>query len=110
MEPLQLFKCLSDQTRLNCTFLIYKAGEICVCDLVDILGESQPKISRHLAQLRRCGLLIDTKREQWVYYSINPKLPKWAKKILEETLQINTSHFLKLGKKIKILTKNINCC
>lgn len=60
------------------TLLIHSEGELCVCELTHALGESQPKISRHLAQLRSCGLLSDRREGQWVYYGLEPSLPDWA--------------------------------
>ncbi len=110
MQPLQFLKCLSDPTRLHCTLLIQEAGEICVCDLVTSLDESQPKISRHLAQLRNCGLLTSTKKEQWVFYSINPKIPKWAKNILKEIQKSNDPGILKLHTAFNRITNKANCC
>jgi ArsR family transcriptional regulator len=62
--------------------LVYKQNELCVCELTHALNLSQPKISRHLAQLRQCGLLLDKRHGQWVYYRINPDLPKWTLDIL----------------------------
>lgn len=56
LTPLQLFKNLSDETRLNIILLLRESGELCVCELCDTLNESQPKISRHLAMLRESGL------------------------------------------------------
>ena len=53
--PLQLFKNLSDETRLSLVLLLREKGELCVCELVSILKETQPKISRHLALLRESG-------------------------------------------------------
>jgi ArsR family transcriptional regulator, arsenate/arsenite/antimonite-responsive transcriptional repressor len=81
------FKCLSDPTRLRCLLLLYTEGELCVCELTAALELSQPKISRHLAQLRQTGLLIDSRRSQWVYYKINPDLPDWALAVLVATKQ-----------------------
>lgn len=78
IDPAKLFKCLSDETRLLATLLIFKEGELCVCELMEAMNESQPKISRHLAQLRACGLLTDRRQGQWVYYSMNKSLPAWA--------------------------------
>ena len=86
MYPAQFFKCLSDETRLRCVALLQKQGKLCVCELTAALGLSQPKISRHLALLRQCGLLLDSREGQWVYYQINPKLPDWAFPILANTL------------------------
>ncbi len=87
MEPISFFKALADQTRLTCLLLLQQEGELCVCDLMTALGESQPKVSRHLAQLRRNAILLDRRQGQWVYYQINPSLPIWAANILNETIQ-----------------------
>ncbi|ABC27415.1 predicted transcriptional regulator [Hahella chejuensis KCTC 2396] len=78
MDPLQLFKCLSDETRLRSLLLIQQEGELCVCELTAALDEIQPKISRHLAQLRKCGLLLDSRQGQWVFYRVNPALLAWV--------------------------------
>jgi ArsR family transcriptional regulator len=86
MLPAQFFKCLSDETRLRCVTILQKKGRLCVCELTTALALSQPKISRHLAQLRQCGLLLDSREGQWVYYQINPKLPEWAFPMLENAL------------------------
>jgi ArsR family transcriptional regulator len=69
--------------------LITREGELCVCELVCALDDSQPKISRHLAQLRGCGLLLDRRQGQWVYYRLNPDLPAWVRDVLEATLLAN---------------------
>ncbi|WOL25945.1 metalloregulator ArsR/SmtB family transcription factor [Pseudomonas fragi] len=90
LSPAALFKCLSDETRARATLLIAREGEICVCELVCALDESQPKVSRHLAQLRGCGLLLDRRQGQWVYYRLNPQLPDWVRSVLETTLLANT--------------------
>lgn len=87
MTPLELFKCLADDTRLRCVRLIAEHGELCVCELTCALAVIQPKISRHLAQLRACGVLADQRRGQWVYYRLHPDLPAWARRILEATVE-----------------------
>ncbi|EUB75646.1 transcriptional regulator, ArsR family [Pseudomonas sp. GM41(2012)] len=89
LNPAAVFKCLSDETRTRATLLITGEGELCVCELVCALNDSQPKISRHLAQLRTCGLLLDRRQGQWVYYRLNPELPQWVRTILETTLEAN---------------------
>ena len=83
LDPLRLFKCLSDETRLLLTLLILREGELCVCEMTHALEASQPKVSRHLAQLRNCGLLNDRREGQWVYYGLAPSLPEWAMAALE---------------------------
>ena len=69
--------------------LIEQEQELCVCELTEALQESQPKVSRHLAQLRRCALLIDRRQGQWVFYCINPDLPTWASSVLHQTREAN---------------------
>ena len=92
METLTLFKCLSDDTRLKACLLLAEHGELCVCELVVALDVIQPKISRHLAQLRKAGLLTDRKQGQWVYYRINPELPRWTLDIIKQTQQNNIDY------------------
>jgi ArsR family transcriptional regulator, arsenate/arsenite/antimonite-responsive transcriptional repressor len=89
LSPIQFYKCLADETRLRCMLLIHLEKELCVCELMRALDESQPKISRHLAQLRQCGLLTDRRQGQWVFYSINKALPEWALSVLSETARQN---------------------
>lgn len=93
INPLQFYKCLADDTRLKALLLISHEKELCVCELVSALALSQPKVSRHLAQLRQCGLLTDRKQNQWVYYSINQNLSQWAKDVLTQTLAANLFFF-----------------
>jgi ArsR family transcriptional regulator, arsenate/arsenite/antimonite-responsive transcriptional repressor len=85
VEPLQFYKSLADDTRLRCLLLIAHEGELCVCELTQALDEIQPKISRHLAQLRKVGLLIDRRQGQWIFYQLNPALPHWARHVITET-------------------------
>lgn len=90
-DPILLYKALSEQTRLKSLLLMQKQGELCVCDLMEALNLSQPKVSRHLAELRKHGLVLDERRGKWVYYRINPALPAWVKQVLEITLEHNWS-------------------
>ncbi|HET8791148.1 MAG TPA: metalloregulator ArsR/SmtB family transcription factor, partial [Modicisalibacter sp.] len=48
------------------------------CEMTHALDASQPKVSRHLAQLRACELLQDRRQGQWIYYRLMPSLPRWA--------------------------------
>ncbi|WP_151745142.1 ArsR/SmtB family transcription factor [Acinetobacter calcoaceticus] len=83
ITQVDFFKCLSDPTRLNILKLVLNKQNICVCELTEQLDLSQPKISRHLALLRTHGVLLDERKGQWVYYSLNPVLPTWALDILK---------------------------
>lgn len=89
LNPVAFFKCLADETRLRSLLLIAHEGELCVCELMEALDQSQPKISRHLAQLRQCELLSDRRQGQWVFYRLNPGLPEWARLVMETTLTGN---------------------
>ena len=87
LQALQVFKCLSDETRLMLVLLIAKEQSLCVCEMTYALEESQPKVSRHLAQLRQCGLLMDQREGQWVYYRLAPQFPAWAQSIIDSGAQ-----------------------
>lgn len=89
LTPTALFKCLADETRARVMLLITGETELCVCELTCALDESQPKISRHLAQLRSAGLLADRRQGQWVYYRLHPALPAWVLSLLHGTLEAN---------------------
>ena len=66
-----MFRAFSDRTRLRILHLL-KGGESCVCDLVDVLGVAQPKVSRHLAYLRRARLVVVRQEGLWKYYGLAP--------------------------------------
>jgi ArsR family transcriptional regulator len=86
LDTTEFFKLLADTTRLRCLLLLQSEGELCVCELIYAIGESQPKISRHLAHLRKSGLVVDRKEGLWVHYRLNPDLPGWVSAVLAETL------------------------
>lgn len=87
MSPLELFKGLSDLTRLQSLLLIHQEQELCVCELMAALELSQPKISRHLALLREAELLETQRRGQWIFYRLSSQLEEWAMAIIEQTYQ-----------------------
>lgn len=89
IEPLAFYKNLADDTRLKSLLLIQLEGELCVCELMAALDQIQPKISRHLALLRKDKILLDRRQGQWIYYRLNPDLPNWAKAVLSETAESN---------------------
>ncbi len=71
MKPtlVTLFQSLAGLTRLRLLNLM-TAGEVCVCYFVEILDEAQPKISRHLAYLRRAGLVEARRDGKWMHYRL----------------------------------------
>ena len=80
-----LFAALADQTRLRLLNLM-DGKEVCVCYFVEILGQSQPKISRHLAYLRRAGIVAARREGKWMHYKIVVPNHAGAARILSETL------------------------
>jgi len=68
-EPSDLFRAFADPTRLRVLSLLLDK-ELCVCDLCEVLEEIQPKISRHLAYLRRAGLITSRQDGRWIHYRI----------------------------------------
>src|ERR1700731_788305 len=81
-----LFRALADPTRLRLLNLIADR-EICVCYFVEILGISQPKISRHLAYLRRAGIVAARREGRWMHYRLVLPQGGAASAILNETLK-----------------------
>lgn len=72
-----LFSALADPTRLRLLNLM-REREVCVCYFVEILGQSQPKISRHLAYLRRQGLVRARRDGKWMHYALADADPESA--------------------------------
>jgi ArsR family transcriptional regulator len=107
----KLLKALSEETRLRILHLLFRSGELCVCDIEDIVGGPQTRISRHLAYLRRAGLVRARRQGLWMLYSL-PSDPDGA---MSELLQcVDRLHSqTDLAKKDAVrLEKNIKtgCC
>lgn len=110
-ELLNIFKAFSDETRLK-ILKIFEKGELCVCDLVSVLDESQPKISFHLNVLKEAGIIRDRKQGKWVHYSINCSdmfrrfiLLSVLEKIPSEAMAKNFARLEKM-----LANKNKRCC
>ena len=82
-----LFAALADRTRLRLLNLM-DGREVCVCYFVEILRQSQPKISRHLAYLRRAGIVAARREGKWMHYKIVAPTRAGAARILRETLSV----------------------
>ena len=85
LEMEKLFLALSDRTRLRLLNLMGE-DEVCVCFFVEILGESQPKISRHLAYLRRAGVVAARREGKWIHYRVVDPPNSRAVRIFREIL------------------------
>lgn len=81
------FAALSDRTRLRLLNLM-DGREVCVCYFVEILAQTQPKISRHLAYLRRAGIVSARREGKWIHYRIVAPVHPGAARLLSETLSV----------------------
>lgn len=87
LSAAEFLKALADPTRLRVLTLLNAADSLCVCELVDALDTHQPRVSRHLAQLRAQDIVADERRGKWVFYRLHPALPHWAREILDAAAQ-----------------------
>lgn len=106
-ETQKVFTALSDRTRLRILNLLSE-GEFCVCDILKILKEPQPKISRHLAYLRSAGLVQGRKEGLWMHYRLSKPAAKLHGMLLKAVCCCR-SEFEELDKDIKALHSRKNC-
>lgn len=88
-ECLLFFKAMADDTRLKIILMLMYESELCVCELTHALELSQPKISRHIALLKKQQLLSERKSGRWVYYSMAKSLSQWKKAVVENCFEEN---------------------
>jgi ArsR family transcriptional regulator len=81
-----LFSALADRTRLRLLNLI-RTDEICVCFFVEVLKTNQPKISRHLAYLRRAGVVSARREGKWMHYRISEPSEPHAARVMREVME-----------------------
>ena len=95
IDPIAFYKCLTDDIRLKTLMLTHYHGELCVCELMQALDEeSQPKVSRNLALLKKANIISDRKHGQWVFYRISSALPLWIKSVIAQTTENNIALIL----------------
>jgi len=109
MDLVQIHQCFSDRTRLRIVHLLIQSP-LCVCHFQTILGESQVKISKHLAYLRDKGMVEVERDQNWMVYSLSRKrTPELGRnlKCLEDCVRSDRV-FARDLKKLAIIQKN--CC
>lgn len=106
MPPLDFFKALADDTRLNLLMLMYQLNELCVCELSSALALSQPKISRHLAILREAELISARRKGKWVYYQLSQEILPWHLDVIKEASMASNN----IQKEKLITVKQTQCC
>ena len=91
----QFFKALADHTRLRVIHLL-GTDEVCVCSVVEALQSTQPKISRHLAYLKRAGLVKARRDGKWIHYRIAEPVDACAAEIFRDVREgLNKNHEMK---------------
>ena len=104
----QLFQALGDATRLRILGLLL-AGEVCVCEIHGALKISQPKASRHLAYLRRAGLVIARREGLWMHYRLADANEPVVEDIRRAVLHA-LSHVASVQRDANRLERNTGCC
>lgn len=82
-----LLAALAEPTRLGAVRLLADGSEHCVCELMEKLGATQSRMSRHMQVLRQAGLVVDRRDAQWVRYRLNPDMAAQSRAILAAVLQ-----------------------
>jgi ArsR family transcriptional regulator len=103
-----VFRAFSDRTRLRILHML-AGGELCVCHIVDVLGVPQPKASRHLAYLRKAGLVRARKEGHWSYYRLAPARTAVHRKLLD-CLGSCCQEVPELAKDARRLKVLLGCC
>jgi ArsR family transcriptional regulator len=103
-----VFRAFSDRTRLRILHML-RGGELCVCHIVDVLEVPQPKTSRHLAYLRKAGLVLARKEGLWNYYRLAPAKTAFHQKLLDCLCCCFTEvpELARDAKRLKVVT---GCC
>ncbi|MDD5622148.1 MAG: metalloregulator ArsR/SmtB family transcription factor [Actinomycetota bacterium] len=84
----RVLKALADENRVRILYLLGERKNLCVCEIREIIGLSQPTISSHLKVLENNGLIIFTKDGKWVNYSLNSNLDNKIKQIIDSIFSI----------------------
>ncbi|HTK81644.1 MAG TPA: metalloregulator ArsR/SmtB family transcription factor [Bacteroidota bacterium] len=91
-DLLPIFSALADESRLRILHLLFESGELCVCDIESTLGFTQTKVSRHLAYLRRAGLISSRRSGRWILCAIARPRTEHQRTILEGLGQMLQSY------------------
>ena len=85
-----VLSALAEPTRLGAMRLLADGSEHCVCELMQTLGATQSRMSRHMQVLRQAGLVQDRRDAQWVRYRLNPDLPLPVARLVRAALVAET--------------------
>ena len=103
-----VFSALADSTRLRILGLL-ATGEVCVCHIHESLKISQPKASRHLAYLRRAGLVATRRDGLWIHYRM-AQLPDAVLSVVQQAVAHALTHLPAVQRDVERLSKRTGCC
>lgn len=90
IEACDILKTLAEPTRLAALRLLWDGQEHCVCELMERLGATQSRMSRHMAMLKVAGLVTDRRDAQWVRYRRAATIPANVEALIEAALTLAT--------------------
>lgn len=105
----RVFRTLADATRLRILHLL-REGPLCVGDLVSVLAVPQPTASRHLAYLRKSGLVLDERRGHWSFYKLAPPTSAFHESVLETLHAAASKRSLVDEAALRALRRTGGCC
>jgi ArsR family transcriptional regulator len=88
MNAIVVLSALAEPTRLEALRRVWDGREHCVCELMEQLGATQSRMSRHMAVLKSAGLVVDRRDAQWVRYRRAPHLPREIIKVVDAALAL----------------------
>ena len=107
----KIIKALADKNRLRIVYLLNGKKDLCVCEITDIIGLSQPTISSHLRLLENAGLIVSDKDGLWVNYNINRQADLFSRKVIEMICKDlkKDKQILSDLKKLKAIDRDMIC-
>jgi ArsR family transcriptional regulator len=92
VEIVTILSALAEPTRLAAIRILWDGGEHCVCELMDKLGATQSRMSRHMGVLKAAGLVTDRRDAQWVRYRRNLKMPSELAAVVDAIMVAASRH------------------
>ena len=87
---LTVLSALAEPTRLAAVRMLADGDEHCVCELMQVLGATQSRMSRHMQTLKQAGIVVDRREAQWVRYRLNPDLSPRIASVVTAVLDVET--------------------
>lgn len=109
MDAQALFDTLTDPTRRRILALLLVREELCVCELMTALDESQPKISRHLGVMKGAGLVASRREGTWMHYRM-ARLPPWATDLLRPLTRGAVPELKADARRLKLISSRTGRC